>query len=113
MLLALSDVRVKSHIAHAYKLLHSGCFHQSHGIPALQTWNMYMGSNIQRTMDTHMQFNSGGLEALLEANGAAMAPSGAVLLTGCLSFQVTVWNDGLLACPFLHNLWVLLKARIP
>ena len=41
-----------------------------------------MRSNKLRALDMHMQFNSGGLEALLEANGVAMAPSGAVLLTG-------------------------------
>ena len=44
-----------------------------------------------------MQFNSGGLEALVEANGVAMAPSGAVLLTGWLVYPLTAWNSGLLA----------------
>ncbi len=51
-------------------------------------------------IDMHMQFNSGGLEALLEADRVAMAPSGATLLTGYLFSEVTevtAWNNGLLA----------------
>ncbi len=56
-----------------------------------------MRSNISRTFDMHVQFNNGGLEALLEANGVAMAPSGAVLLTGRLFFPVSAWNNGFLA----------------
>jgi len=86
MLLALSDVTVESRIVHLYKLLHSGCFHWSRGITASHTPNVCMRSNILRTLDMHMQFHSGGLEALLEANSVAMAPSGAVLLTGRLFF---------------------------
>ena len=41
-------------------------------------------------IDVHMQFNSGGLEALLEANGVAMEPSGAILLTGQQLCPVTL-----------------------
>jgi len=49
-----------------------------------------MKSNVPSTIDMHMQFNSGGLEAMLEANGVAMEPSGAVLLTGQQLCPVTL-----------------------
>ena len=70
-------------------------FQWSPNTPASQTSDLYVKSNMLCAVD--MQFNSGGLEALVEANGVAMAPSGAVLLTGWLLYPVTAWNSGLLA----------------
>lgn len=54
----------------------------SHAAVKLDTLKLKVSSNKLRTIGMHMQFNSGGLEALLEANSVAMAPNGAVLLTG-------------------------------
>ena len=81
MLRAFSDVQVKSCVIGLYKLLHSGFSYWSPNIVALQTSTKLYMKNVPSTSDL-MQFNSGGLEAMLEANRVAMEPSGAVLLPG-------------------------------
>ena len=82
MQLAFPDVKVYSHIICSYKVLCSGCFHKSCRSQASHISKLKVRSKKLHTIGMHMQFNSGGLEALLEANGVAMEPSGAVLLTG-------------------------------